>query len=68
MFQINDNTTIETGLKLLFNNGMPITPLLAGQENADGFLPTLDNSVPFSDRIENVTQHHSFLFYSFHHL
>lgn len=52
MFQINDNTTIETGLKLLFNNGMPITPLMPGEENADGFLPTLDNSVPFSDRID----------------
>ena len=52
MFQINENTTIETGLKLLFNNGMPITPLLAGFENADGFEPTLDNSQPFSDRID----------------
>jgi hypothetical protein len=52
IFQVNDNTTIETGLKLLFNGGMPITPLLGGAENADGFRPTLDVSRPFSERID----------------
>ncbi|MFK7946117.1 MAG: carboxypeptidase-like regulatory domain-containing protein [Saprospiraceae bacterium] len=51
-FQINDNTMIETGLRLMFNGGMPITPLMPGQENADGFLPTLDESRPFEDRID----------------
>ena len=43
---------IETGLKLIFNGGMPITPLLAGAENADGFEPTLDESQPFSAKID----------------
>ncbi|NJN78837.1 MAG: TonB-dependent receptor [Saprospiraceae bacterium] len=52
IFQINANTTIETGLKLLFNGGMPITPLLAGSENADGFRPVLDNTRPFSEKID----------------
>lgn len=51
IFQINENTMIETGLKLLFNGGMPITPLLAGSENADGFRPVLDESQPFSDNV-----------------
>ncbi len=52
MFQLNENTTLETGMKLLFNGGMPITPLLAGSENADGFEPVLDHSQPFSDKID----------------
>lgn len=31
---------------------MPITPLLAGSENADGFRPVLDNTRPFSEKID----------------
>ncbi len=45
-----NNATLQTGLKLLYNGGGRITPLLEGQ-SGDGQNPPWDWSQPFSERV-----------------
>ncbi len=49
-FSFKNNATLQTGLKLLFNGGARITPLIPG-ERGDGQNPPWDWSRPFEDRI-----------------
>ena len=48
-WSFKNNSVLQTGLKLLFNAGARITPLLEG-ENDDGPNPPYDESRPFEDR------------------
>ena len=50
-WQLSDRLTLESGLRVLFNGGNPITPLRAGFENLDGPEPLLDTTDPFGDRV-----------------
>lgn len=49
-WKINNNTFFEVGLRMLFNGGAPVTPIVAGMETVDGPQPVLDHSRPFSER------------------
>lgn len=49
-FTFKNNGTLQTGLKLLFNGGARITPLMPG-EKGDGQNPPWDWSQPFSERV-----------------
>ena len=48
--RLRNNATLQTGLKLLFNGGARITPLIPGQ-NGDGQNPPWDWSRPFELRV-----------------
>ncbi len=45
-----NNATLQTGLKLLFNGGARITPLISGQ-SGDGQMPPWDWSQPYTERV-----------------
>ena len=45
-----NNSVLQFGLKLLFNVGARITPLIEG-ENSDGPVPPYDTTRPFEDRV-----------------
>lgn len=49
-WKVSDNTFFEFGLRMLFNGGAPVTPILAGMESVDGPQPVLDHSRPFTER------------------
>jgi hypothetical protein len=51
-WSIGKNAFLESGLRLLFNAGNPITPVAAGFEGQDGEDPVLDLTRPFEDRIK----------------
>ncbi|MBK8702045.1 MAG: carboxypeptidase-like regulatory domain-containing protein [Saprospiraceae bacterium] len=50
-WQLNRNTTLEGGLRVIYNGGNPITPIKAGFESLDGKEAILDQTKPMSDRI-----------------
>lgn len=50
-FQLNHNTILETGFRLIFNAGQPITPIASGYETSDGEDPVLNETLPFSDKV-----------------
>lgn len=49
-FSFKNNATLQTGLKLLYNAGSRITPLLPG-EFGDGQNPPFDWTQPFTERV-----------------
>jgi hypothetical protein len=49
-WSFENNSVLQFGLKLLFNGGARITPLIEG-ENSDGPNPPYDESRPFEDRV-----------------
>ncbi len=49
-WSFKNNSVLQTGLKLLFNAGARITPLIEG-ENNDGPIPPHDDNQPFEDRV-----------------
>ncbi len=48
---ISENTFIEAGLRLIYNSGHPITPVLSAYKELDGDKPVLDGNNPFSERV-----------------
>ena len=50
-WKLNDNTSIEGGLKMIFNGGNPIRPIAAGYESKDGLDPVWDNTRGYIDRV-----------------
>jgi len=49
-WNLNKNTFLESGLRLLFNGGNPKTPILDGFESQDGDDPVLNGLKPYADR------------------
>ncbi|MBR9920694.1 MAG: TonB-dependent receptor [Bacteroidetes bacterium] len=52
-FPLKGGDIFSLGLKMLYNGGMPITPLKEGAVVSNPYYPPLDESAPFSDRIED---------------
>ena len=52
-FNFKNNTVLQTGLKLLYNGGQRLTPLLSAEENPNNPLePLLDESKAFTEQVE----------------
>lgn len=49
-WNLNENTFLEGGFRLIFNAGNPITPLARGFETLDGDDPMLNELQPYADR------------------
>ncbi|MEL6924414.1 MAG: hypothetical protein AAFO94_10235, partial [Bacteroidota bacterium] len=50
-WRFKNGNALETGLKLLFNAGLPLTPLAANGNLSNPVQPPLDEANPFSERI-----------------
>jgi len=50
-WSFENNSVLQFGLKLLFNAGARITPLIEGEEKNDGPVPPYDTTRPFEDRV-----------------
>lgn len=50
-WQLNDNLFLEGGFRVLYNGGVPVTPIVNGFETIDGEEPVLDEANPLSDRV-----------------
>lgn len=49
-WNLNENTFLEGGFRLIFNAGNPITPIARGFETLDGDDPILNELQPYADR------------------
>ena len=52
IWKVSDFGSLETGLKVIYNRGLPITPLLENPPVVTPYEPPEDDSRPYSQRIE----------------